>query len=80
MSASSRDFATDCMVLGSTTATLLADPDLPPTGAGLYYLVRSIAPNVDSFGQSSSGAAHGAVCPVRDRWLMLRDSPSVTLN
>ncbi|MGH9867942.1 MAG: Calx-beta domain-containing protein [Candidatus Polarisedimenticolia bacterium] len=60
--ASSRDFATNCTVLGSTTDTFLADPDLPPVGEALYYLVRATTPNVGSFGQTSSGAPRTVPC------------------
>ncbi len=60
--ASSKSFATDCTVLGSTTDTFLADADLPPVGSALFYLVRSITPNVGSWGQSSAGVPRTVPC------------------
>jgi large repetitive protein len=60
--ASSKDFANNCTVLGSTTDIFIPDPDLPPAGTAFFYLVRSVTPNVGSFGQTSSGSPRTVPC------------------
>ena len=39
-----------------------SDPEVPPAGGVFYYLVRSIAPYVGSWGQDSSGVERVGLC------------------
>jgi len=55
-------FATGCTT-SVTSVTCWSDPSNPPSGAGFFYLVRVIAPNVGSWGQDSSGNERTGVCP-----------------
>ena len=60
--APSKNFAAGCTALGTTGDPFVVDPDLPAVGTGFFYLVRPIAPNVGSFGTSSSGVPRTVPC------------------
>ncbi len=59
---SSSDYSTDCL-LEVTVDTKWVDGRIPPTTAVFYYLSRAAAPNVGSWGESSSGIERTFVCP-----------------
>ena len=55
------DLKLDC-TLFVTTSLCLNDLVSPPDGTGFFYLVRSTAPFVGSWGQDSSGTERTSVC------------------
>ena len=60
--ASSGDFMTGCVTLPFTTAPLKVDIAQPAAGQAYYYLVRSVLPNVGSWGQDSAGVERNLPC------------------
>ena len=55
------DLKLNC-TLSVTTSLCLSDLGSPPDGTGSFYLVRSTAPFVGSWGQDSSGTERTSVC------------------
>jgi len=53
----------DGCLLDNTFDTCLADSDQPPPGEAFYYLVRSAAGHLGSWGTSSAGVIRDTVCP-----------------
>jgi len=56
------EFTSACMTW-TTPSTTFADPDAPDSEHVFYYLVRTLAPFLGSWGQDSSGAERMGVCP-----------------
>ena len=59
--ASDSGFSTDCTAFDTATPSI-TDPSTPAPGAAFFYLVRATAPNVGSWGQTSSGGNEAPIC------------------
>jgi plastocyanin len=55
------DFSSGCTVF-STSQTSIIDPDVPPPGGRFYYLVRTTAPHLGSWGQLGDGTPRAVPC------------------